>query len=59
MVKYSYINTLNGCVANFQLQWFSDYKSEHFDDAAVQLETSYYDPVPKNINECMYKGEKV
>ena len=59
MVKYSYINKLNGCVENFQPQLFSDYKSEHFDDAAVQPENSYYDPVPKNINECMYKGEKV
>ena len=57
MVKYSYINKLNGCVANFQPQRLSDYKSEHFDDAAVQLENSYYDPVHKNINECMYKGE--
>ena len=46
-VKCSYINTLNICVANFQPQQFSDYKSEHFDDAAVQPENSYYDPVPK------------
>ena len=59
MVKYSYINKLNGCVANFQPQRLSDYKYEHVDDAAVQLENSYYDPVPKYINECMYKGENV
>ena len=59
MGKYSYINTLNGCIANFQPKRLSDYKSEHFDDAAVQPENSYYDPVPKNINECMYEREKV
>ena len=58
MVKYSYINTLNGCVANFGPQWFSDYKSEHFNDANIQPENSYYEPVPKNINKCMYEGEK-
>ena len=40
MVKYSYINKLNGCVANFQPQQLSDYESEHFDDAAVQPENS-------------------
>ena len=59
MVKYSYINTLNGCVANFQPQRLYDYESEHFDDAPVQTENSYYDPVPKNINECMYEEENV
>ena len=31
---------------------FSDHESGHFDDAAVQPENSYYEPVPKNINEC-------
>ena len=58
MVKYSYINKLNGCVAKFQPQRLSDYKSDNFDDAAVQPKNSYYDPVPKNMNECMYEGEK-
>ena len=37
VVKYSYINRLNGCVVNFQLQQLSDYKFGHFDDAAVHL----------------------
>ena len=59
MVKYSYINTLNGCVANFQPQLLSEYESEHFDDTSVQPDNLYYDPVPKNINECMYEGENV
>ena len=59
MVKYSYINKLNVFVANFQPQWLSDYESEHFYDAAVQPENSHYEPVPKNINECMCEGEKV
>ena len=59
MVKYSYINRLNVFVANFQLQRLSDYESEHFDDAAVQPENSYYDPVAEIINECMYEGEEV
>ena len=59
MVKYSYINKLNGCVANFKPQQLSDYEYEYFDDAAVQPENSYYDPVPKNINECMYEEENV
>ena len=59
MVKYSYINTLNGCVANIQLQRLSYYESEHVDDSAVQSENSYYDPVPKNINECMYEEENI
>ena len=45
IVKHSYINTLNGYVANFQPQRLSDYESEHFDDAAVQPENSYYDLV--------------
>ena len=58
-VRNASINKLNGCVANFQLQRLSNYKTEHFDDAAVQLENSYYDPVHKNINECMNKGENV
>ena len=49
MVKYSYINTLNGCIVNFQHQRLSDYEFEHFDDAAVQPENSYYDPVTENI----------
>ena len=59
MVKYSYINRLNGCVVKFQPQRLSDYKFENFDDADVQTENSYYDPVPKNINKCMHEGEKV
>ena len=59
MVKYSYINKLNGCVANFQPQRLSDYKYENFYDAAVQPENSYYEPVPKNINECMYEEENI
>ena len=41
MVKYSYINMLNGCIANFQPQQLSDYESEHFDDADVQPDNSY------------------
>ena len=49
MVKYSYINTLNGRVANLQPQQLYDYESEHFDDADVQPENSYYNLVPKNI----------
>ena len=59
MVKYSYINKLNGCVANFKPQQLSDYEYENFDDAAVQPVNSYYDPVPKYINECMYEEENV
>ena len=59
MVTYSYINTLNRCVANFQPPGLSDYESENFDDAALQPENLYYVPVPKNINKCMYEGEKV
>ena len=59
MVKYSYSNKLNGCVAKFQPKRLSDYESEHFDDAAVQPENSYYEPVAENINECMYEGEEV
>ena len=56
MVKYSYINKVNVLVANFQLQRLSVYESVHFDDAAVQPENSYYDPVAEIINECMYEG---
>ena len=59
MVKYSYINKLNGCVANFKPQQLSDYESANFDDAAVQPVNSYYDPVPKYINGCMYEEENV
>ena len=59
VVKYSYINKLNGKVANFQPQRISDCEYEHFYDAAVQQENSYYDPVAENINKCMYEGEKV
>ena len=59
MVKYSYIKKLNGCVANFQPQRLSDHEYEHFDDAAVLSENSYYNPVPKNINEFVYKEENV
>ena len=40
-VKYSYINTLNVCVTNFQPQRLSDYEFEHFDDFTVQPENSY------------------
>ena len=36
--KYSYINTLNGWVSNFQQQQLSDCEFVHFDDAAVQPE---------------------
>ena len=35
MVKYSSINKLNGCVANFQPQLLSDYESENLGDDAV------------------------
>ena len=58
MFKYSYISTLNGCVANFQPQQLSDYKFEHFDDAAVQPENSYYDPVTENIKLVHVRGRK-
>ena len=55
------IETSKPTVARICFTWDSDYEFERFDDAAVQPDNSYYkqkyDPVPENINECMYEEE--